>query len=108
MSVILLDEAKDFLDVIHSADDDKLQSLLDGAEAEALEFMDRDDFYELCGCESSSEESSSSSSQEMPADVVVGCLLLLQASYQASPADAQQLRDLAEIKLMPHRCKLGV
>lgn len=106
MSIISLDEAKIFLDVFHDEDDDKLQMLLNGAEAEALEFMDRDSFDGLCDCESSSDVSSSA--EIMPADVIVGCLMILQGSYQASPSDQQELRRIAEIKLMPHRCGMGV
>ncbi|MCB1836276.1 MAG: head-tail connector protein [Alcanivoracaceae bacterium] len=104
MSVITLADAKAYLDVIHSADDDKLQSMLDGAEAEALNFMDRDQFGELCPCDSNFE----SESQSLLPDVRTGVLILLQASYQASPGDALQLRRVAEIKLMPYRCNLGV
>lgn len=104
MSIILLAEAKRYLDVIHNGDDDKLQSLLDGAEAEALNFMDRTSFGELCPCDSNFE----SESEGMLPDVKTGVLVLLQAVYQASPADAEQLRNVAETKLMPYRCRLGV
>ncbi|GAB3099708.1 phage gp6-like head-tail connector protein [Aestuariicella hydrocarbonica] len=111
MSVTLLATAKTFLNVIHSADDVLLQQLLDSAEAEALNFMDRDDFGDVCSCDSSSYDVSSDVSSEtivMPADVQTGVLILLQATYQASPDEMQQLRDVAEVKLMPYRCRLGV
>jgi len=101
---ITLEEAKDYLDVIHDADDSKLQMLLDAAHDEALQFMNRDDFGELCDCDSSS----SSSEPAMPASVRLGVLVLLQAAYQAGPDDAEQLRHVAEVKLMPYRCGLGV
>ncbi|WKT59111.1 head-tail connector protein [Microbulbifer thermotolerans] len=102
---ISLQEAKQFLDVIHSADDDKIQMLLDGAMDEALQFMDRSTFSGLCQCDS---ESPSESEEEIPASVRVAVLMLLQANYQSSPQDAQELRKIAEIKLMPYRCNLGV
>ncbi|MCK0153861.1 head-tail connector protein [Alcanivorax sp. S6407] len=100
---ISLDEAKDYLDVIHDADDSKLQMLLDAAHDEALQFMNRSDFGEVCEC-----SSSSSSGSVMPASVRLGVLILLQAAYQASPDDAEQLRHVAEVILMPYRCGLGV
>lgn len=104
MSLIPLADAKRYLDVIHSADDDKLQDLLDGAEREALNFMDRTDFGELCPCDSNYE----SESERVLPDVKTGVLILLQAVYQASPDDAARLRHVAEVKLMPYRCQLGV
>ncbi len=100
---ITLDEAKDYLDVIHDADDSKLQMLLDAAHDEALQFMNREDFGDVCEC-----SSSSSSEPVMPASVRLGVLILLQAAYQATPDDAEQLRHVAEVKLMPYRCGLGV
>ena len=108
---ITLQQAKDFLDVIHSADDDKIQILLDGAMDEALQFMDRESFGEICPCDSESESESESPSEyggTMPDSVRVAVLMLLQANYQSSPDDALQLRKVAEIKLMPYRCRLGV
>lgn len=106
MSVIDIEVAKSFLDVFHSEDDDKIQLLLDGAEDEALQIMDRKSFSELCECDSSSEEVESE--RVMPASVKVGVLFLLQASYQASPDDVPKIRRAAEIKLFPYRCQLGV
>lgn len=103
MSVIDLSVAKAFLDVIHSGDDGKLQVLLDGAEQEALDFMNRADFD---SCPAGSE--TSSDAPAMSPSVKVAVLLLLQASYQATPDDAAKLRRVAEIKLFPSRCNMGV
>lgn len=94
---VTLEQAKSFLDVIHSEDDDKLQILLDAAIDEAMQFLDRIDFID-CGL----------AEGECPKSVKAGILLLLQANYQASPQDAMQLRKVAEIKLMPYRIKLGI
>lgn len=103
MSVINLVVAKNYLDVIHDADDSKLQLLLDSAEDEALQFLDRDNLtdWDSCCSEPSSETA-------MPASVQLGILILLQGAYQASPQDQEQLRKVAETKLMPYRCRLGV
>ena len=104
MSLTTLNEAKQFLKVTHSDDDDTLQRLLDGAEAEALNFMDREQFGELCPCDSNFETESA----HMTADVKTSVLLLVQADYEAPPIDAKALRDLAHAKLQPYRCRWGV
>lgn len=100
MSQLTLSEAKGFLDVIHSADDAKLQLLLDAAEDEARAFMNRDDLIEW--------NSNVSSTDPIPGSIKIGVLLLLQANYQANPDDADKLRKAAEIKLMPYRLEMGV
>ena len=93
MSVIALADAKNFLDVIHSADDDKLQNLLDAAEDEAAKFINID---------------SLESYSELPFSIVIGVLFLLQANYQADVDDIPKLRAAAETKLMPYRDLMGV
>lgn len=100
MSVITLTEAKQFLDVIHSSDNAKLQLLLDAAEDEARAFMNREDLYEW--------NSNISSTDPVPSSIKIGVLLLLQANYQATPDDADKLRRAAEVKLMPYRLQMGV
>ena len=108
MSVISLDTAKAMLDVIHNADDAKLQLLLDGAEDEAVQFMNR-------GMLEPSPAAIlvdgvlvvAPPLEKPPASMVVGVLLLMQASYQASPEDAEKLRRAAEVKLHPFRIGLG-
>lgn len=100
MSQITLSEAKGFLDVIHSSDDAKLQLLLDAAEDEARSFMNRDDLIEW--------DSNISSEDPIPGSIKIGVLLLLQASYQASPDDVEKLRKAAEVKLTPYRLGMGV
>lgn len=100
MSIINLALAKSFLDIIHSADDTKLQMLLDAAEDEAAQFMNRpfaDVVIELGDGE-----------EVTPPSAVVGVMLLLQAAYQASPDDVPKLRAAAEVKLMPYRIEMGV
>ena len=101
MSVLNLEKVKSFLDVIHSADDAKLQMLLDGAEDEAAQFMNRLNVYEW------ESEYVFDSEYLMPPGCLVGILLLMQASYQAGPDDADKLRKAAETKLMPYRLDIG-
>ena len=93
MSVIALADAKSFLDVIHSSDDTKLQKLLESAEDEAAMFLNVASLDEW---------------SELPYSIYIGVLLLLQASYQASPDDMAKLRMSAESKLMPYRVEMGV
>lgn len=121
MSIITLAEAKAFLDVIHTSDDDKLQALLDGAEQEALDFMNRRDFTEICVPwpeDHDDYESDTLVAQDqmsdvvadygMPASVRNGILMLLQGVYQADPDDQAKLRKIGETLLFPYRCGLGV
>jgi len=113
MSVIDLETAKSFLDVIHSADDPKLQLLLDAAEDEALQYMDRPDFdgpwSRSTGCESNSEQPSEPASEApaIPKSVVLGVMLFLQAAYEAGPDDIEKYRRAGEVKLAPYRLCLG-
>jgi hypothetical protein len=100
MSVITLSEAKSYLDVIHGSDDSKLQLLLDAAEDEAKQFMNRDDLVEW--------DSNNLSTDDIPSSIKIGVLLLLQANYQATPDEAVRLREIAEIKLRPYRLEMGV
>jgi hypothetical protein len=99
MSKIKLADAKTYLDVIHGADDVKLQMLLDASENEAFEFVNRSGFY---------DENDNDLEVDPPASFVLGVMLLLQGAYQSTPDDADKLRKAAEIKLMPFRCGLGV
>ena len=102
MSVISIDIAKKYLDVIHAADDEKLQMLLDGAEDEAVQFMNRADLTEW------DSDLIIASEYSMPPGVMVGVVLLLQASYQAGVDEIEKLRKAAETKLTPFRLSMGV
>lgn len=112
MSLINLQLAKSYLDVIHDQDDEKLQMLLDAAEDEATEYIQRSlhDLLPENEPESPSEISSDypSEMQGLPASATLGILMLLQASYQANPDDADKLRKGAEIKLTPFRIGWGI
>lgn len=116
MSKILLEDAKRFLSVIHDADDEKLQQLLDAAEDEALRFMDREflpvvPLEQLSECESeldpvSESESPSEVSDEIVPSVRQAIYLLLKESYDLGADKAY--RDRAETLLMPLRRHIGV
>lgn len=85
-----LETVKEYLNVIHSADDSKLELILEAAEDEALLFCNLEQFP-----------------SEIPASIEMGILLLVQASYQAAPNEIDILRKAAEVKLMPHRVEIG-
>lgn len=95
--MVTLQQAKDFLNVFHDADDAKLAVLLAGAKDEAWQVMNRDE-----------SDSIDYWPDGAPASVTLGVLLLVQAMYQASPDDADTLRKAAEIKLWPYRICIGV
>lgn len=99
MSVIGLDEAKAFLNVIHDYDDAKLQLLLDSAEDEAAQFMNRVSIENIDHVDTDNI---------VPGSVRIGVMLLLQANYQATTDDAYKLRAAAEVKLTPYRISMGV
>lgn len=104
MALVTLTEAKDFLDVIHSSDDTKLQLLLDGAIDEACDYIGYttpDDYQDYL-------DSSENPFGDTPSGFKVGVLLLLQANYQAPVDDIQKLRDAAEVKLFPYRIDFGI
>jgi len=106
MSVIPLESAKTYLDVIHNADDAKLQDLLDAAEDEAVQYMGRGLLEPIPAEELvNGVLTPVAPLMEPPPSVVMGVMLLLQAAYQASPDDAEKLRRAAEVKLSPYRVK---
>ncbi len=96
MSVVTIQVAKEYLSVIGNTRDGLIQRLLNGAEDEALQYLDLDSLDDILVDGS------------LPGSVELGVLLLVQASWGATPADAEQLRKIAEIKLFPYRRKLGV
>ena len=112
MSVISLELAKQYLDVIHNADDAKLQMLLDGAEDEASQFMNRGLLEVPPTVLVADGVPVAVIEEEQPTEpapsMVLGVMLLLQAAYQATPEDAEKLRKAAEVKLQPYRVGMGV
>lgn len=109
MSVIALATVKAYCRVTHSSDDGLLQDLLDGAEAEAMRFMNRS---ELPGSpyglpEDSSSEPDIASEASVSPDVVVAVALLVACEYEADAEDRAKLRAAAECKLQPYRTEMG-
>lgn len=90
-----LQDAKDFMRVIHSDDDDLITDLLAAAQDEALKFIEDTTDY-------------SSSNAVMADSVRLAILLLTQAAYESTPDDMADLRVIAETKLMPYRANMGL
>jgi len=97
VSTIPLEELKDFLNVTHASDDAKLRVLLNAAEDEALRFMNRTTFGEIC------EESSlfDADTATIPDSVVTAVYFLVSAMYDAQPDHFQIFRKAAERMMMP-------
>jgi hypothetical protein len=116
MSQITVAQAKRYLRVIGTADDELLQDLIDSAEQEACRFLNRENLPTLpleYPAESSSEgaysEEVPSSEDPVAPDAREGVILLVKASYEATtPAEIDGYRKAAEAKLQPYRRALGV
>ena len=110
MSVIKLADVKLALRVIHNADDDLLQMLLDAAEDEALRFLNRTELptLPLDYPEESSSEDVPSSEDPIAPSVFTAFVCMVKADYEAAVSDVEPLRKAAEVKLMPYRTGLGV
>lgn len=112
MSIVTIAEVKQDLRITHNLDDTILQRYTDGAEREALNFMDRTDFagpWEYVPPCASSSSSSSSSEDSMPDDVRVAIYFLVRSKYDVSdPGDIAVYRSAAEALLHPYRRGLGV
>lgn len=112
MSVIDIQLVKAALHVIHEHDDLVLQQHLDGAEDEAVRFMNRDELPTLPQDFPSSENYS----EDVPTNVdpvapsvVDGVILLVKAAYEATtPEEVAGYRRAAETKFQPYRVGLGV
>lgn len=115
MSQVSVAEVKAFLPVIHSADDDLLQTLIDGAEDYVKRFCDRSELPTLPVDDPPDYDSSSS---ELPEDVPssedpiapavrTAIYYLVKADYRAAPDETEKLRAAAERMLWPYRARLG-
>ena len=113
MSTVTLEQIKAYLPVIHNSDDAKLQLLIDGAEDEALQYLDRDTLPRrnetaVDECDSNQPEPVSDSDDLAPV-VRMGIYLIVQGMYDGAGADEMaRIRKAAETKWFPYRNRLGV
>lgn len=109
MSVIALSTVKAYLRVTHNSDDALLRDLLDGAEDEALRFLNRTELPGLPYAlpEDSSSEPDITTEIAVAASVVIAVALLVSGDYDAEPDDRAKIRAAAEAKLIPYRTEMG-
>lgn len=113
MSYVKVEQVKKYLDVIHNSDDAKLQELIDGAEDECLQFLDRDSLPRrgqsaVDECDSNQPEPVSDSDDLAPV-IRMGIYLIVQGMYDgASAEEMAKVRRAAETKWWPYRNRLGV
>ena len=91
----LLDEVKQSLRVIHSADDALLTRLINAASLEYIQF---------CNIEVDSD----ATFEPITEDAFQGLVLMVQADYSADPEKRAAYRKAAETLWMPHRISMGV
>ena len=84
MSYVTLAQAKQHLEVIHSADDEQIQQCIDAAESYAAQYMGRDGIYDGQHWRDTGEATSEASSegQTVPSAVVMAILFLAADYYE--------------------------
>lgn len=112
MSTVTLAELKAYLDVTTSDNDGMLQQLLDGAEDEALMYMDRPALPRRGDTEVDeldSNDTEPATGSNVAPSVRAGIFLLAQAMFEAKDAAEMVLiRKAAETKFTPYRNQWGV
>lgn len=114
MTVVTVAEYKAFDRVPHDSDDALILDLIEAAEAEALQYMDRQDLPRTGEDEAPDECDTSvvidviSEGSNLAPDVRKAIYYLVQSSYSAKDADEiGKLRNAALTILAPHRRRLG-
>jgi hypothetical protein len=115
MSVVTVEEAKVYLGVVHNHDDARILQLLQDAEDECVQYLDRDELPRIgqsCPdeCDTSVDTSLGpvSDGADLPSAIAGGIMLIVQAGYEGKDADEMmKLRKAAETKWAPYRCHWG-
>ena len=112
MSVVTVAQVKLHLRVFQSLDDTLIQLLLDGAEDEAKQYLDREELPRrddgCADCHSDSSLDPASDSDDIAPTVRIGIFLLVQALYEGTnPDDMIRLREAAMAMMRPYRCRMG-
>lgn len=113
MSTVRVEQVRNYLKITHTDDDVELQELIDGAEDEALQFLDRDELPRRGQAAvdelDSNQPEPVSDSDDLAPVVRMAIYLLVQGMYEAKDAtEMAAVRTVAERKLMPYRNRLGV
>jgi hypothetical protein len=114
MSTVTIAEAKAYLRVKHDSDDALLQMLLDSAEDECLQYLDRPALPKrgdvvVDECDTNAPIDPASDSDDIAPTVREGILMIVQAGYEAASVDdLGAVRRAATVKWHPYRNNLGV
>lgn len=112
MSVVTLEYVKRQLLVTHALADVRLQELIDDAESECVEYLDRDVLPRESDppdpLNTASIDPPASDADDLPRSIRRGILLIVQAQWEGKDADEMmKLRKAAEVLWHPFRAKLG-
>ena len=113
MSVVNVEEVRQDLLITHSADDAKLQRLIDAAKDEALRYLGLEALprrtAECPECTSEGTPDPVSNGADLAPTVRDGIVLLVQAMYEGrDAAEMERVREVAFKKMRPYRCGWGV
>lgn len=114
MSVVTVEQAKTYLVVTHNHDDVRILQLIQEAEDECLQYLDREVLPRIGAscpdeCDTAAPDPDpASDSDDLPASIRGGILLIVQGGYEGKDADEMaKLRKAAETRWAPFRCKWG-
>ena len=113
MSVVTVEQVKEYLNQIHSLDDAKIQLLIDAAEDEAKRFLDRNELPRkddpFADCRSDSTADTASDSDDLAPSVRTAVMVLVQALYEGNdPEEIDKLRQVAFAVMRSYRDRMGV
>lgn len=113
MSIVLLADVKRDLRLTHNSDDTLIQQLIDGAEDEAKQYLDRGELPRRDDpipeeCESDSTANAASDTDDIAPAVRLGIFLLVKAAYEGvDGAEMDRVRGVAFGQMRSYR-KMGV
>lgn len=113
MSVVTVEQAKTYLLVIGSSQDARLQQLIDEAEDECRQYLDRDVLPRIGAecpddCDTAAVDDPVSDGEDLAPALRRGILMIVQAGFEAKDADEMmKMRKAAETCWAPFRCRWG-
>lgn len=108
MSEVTLDAVKRYLRVTQTSDDLLLQDLIDAAEDQCRQYVNRDALPNLGDPSCCTTTTATTTDGELAPSVRTAVCLLVQAHYEGADADAvEKARVTMQNLLAPYRCGLG-
>jgi hypothetical protein len=113
MSVVSLQYVKDQLSLTHDFADTRILALIEDAEDECRQFIDRDVLPRIGAecpdeCDTAAVDAPASDADDLPRSLRRGILLVVQGQFEGKDADEMaKLRKAAETLWFPFRCRLG-